>query len=313
MRTGMHIGILTARNPEYHPNRRLVEAGSELGHRVTLIHPKNCLSAIFSGKPRLEMALSEDHPKVLLPRIGATINDYALALVRHFEQTGMRVVNGFQSILLARNKFLTLQTLASHGIPVPDSHFVSNIKNFEKSVAELGGYPVVVKTPNSRQGKGVLLVESSLTAQSIMDQLEAKKQGLLVQEFIGVEGRKDIRAFVLGGKVIGAMTLKPQDGDFRSNVHQNGSPKVITLNKKLEQLALESSRALGLEISGSDIIVDGNGNPRVIEANYTPGFKGFEAATGLDIGAEIIQYVTQKDGGLHEHRFFNGPVGFDQS
>jgi ribosomal protein S6--L-glutamate ligase len=239
------------------------------------------------------MAFTEDHPDVFLPRIGATINDYALTLVRHFEQTGVRVVNSFQSILLARNKFLTLQTLASHGMPVPDSHFVSNIKNFERAVEELGGYPVVVKTPNSRQGKGVFLVESSLTAQSIVDQLEAKKQGLLVQEFIGLRGREDIRAIVLGDKVIGAMNLKPEEGDFRSNIHQNGSPKVIALNKKIEKLAIESSKALGLEISGSDIIVDGNGKPRVIEANYSPGFRGLEAATGLDIASEIIRYVTQ--------------------
>jgi ribosomal protein S6--L-glutamate ligase len=293
----MHIGILTARDPEYHPNRRLVDAGSVLGHNVTLIHPKNCLSAICSGKPGLEIAISEDPPSVLLPRIGATINDYALTLVRHFEQTGMRVFNGFQSILLARNKFLALQTLADHGMPVPDSHFVSNLNNFEKVVEKLGGYPVVVKTPNSRQGKGVTLVESSLTAKFIMDNLPAKKRGILIQEFISPPGREEIRAFVLGDKVMAAMALKPQAGDFRSNIHQKGSAKGITLNKKLKDLAIESSRALGLEISGIDIIVDGNGNPRVIEANYSPGFRGLEASTGLDIASGIIRYVTQSGGG----------------
>ncbi|MBW1804381.1 MAG: RimK family alpha-L-glutamate ligase [Deltaproteobacteria bacterium] len=293
----MHIGILTARGPEYHPNRRLVEAGSKLGHRVSLIHPKNCLSAIGSGKPGLEIAVSGDQPDVLLPRIGATINDYALTLVCHFEFAGVRVVNGFQSILLARNKFLTLQTLANHGIPVPDSHFVSNLRNFERAVSKLGGYPVVAKTPNSRQGKGVILVESSIIATFIMDNLPTKIQGLLVQEFIPACGREDIRAFVLGDKVIGAMALKPKEGDFRSNVHQNGSAKGMNLNKELTELAIESARALGLEISGTDIIVDANGAPRVIEVNYSPGFEGLEAATGLDIASGIIRYVTQTGGG----------------
>jgi ribosomal protein S6--L-glutamate ligase len=293
MRTEMHIGILTARNPEYHPNRRLVEAGSELGHSVTLIHPKNCLSTICSGTPGLEMAFTEDQPDVLLPRIGATINDYALTLVHHFEVSGFRVFNGFQSILLARNKFLALQTLANNGMPVPDSHFVSNLNNFENVVEKLGGYPVVVKTPNSRQGKGVTLVESSLTAKFIMENLPIKKHGILVQEFISSRGREDIRAFVLGDKVIAAMALKPKAGDFRSNIHQKGRTKDITLNKKLKDLAIESSRVLGLEISGIDIIVDGKGNPRVIEGNYSPGFRGLEAATGLDIASEIIRYVTQ--------------------
>jgi len=268
-----------------------------LGHRVTLIHPKNCLSEIDSGKPGLEIAVSGDPPDVLLPKIGATINDYALTLVRHFEHTGVRVVNGFKSILLARNKFLTLQTLANHGIPVPDSHFVSNLKNFERAVAELGGYPVVAKTPNSRQGKGVILVESSLTAKFIMDNLPTKIQGLLVQEFIARRGREDIRAFVLGDKVIGAMALKPKAGDFRSNIHLNGRGKGVNLNKELTELAIESSRALGLEISGADIIVDGNGAPRVIEVNYSPGFRGLEAANGLDIASGIIRYVTQTGGG----------------
>ena len=293
----MHIGILTARDPDYHPNLRLVEAGSELGHRVTLIHPKNCLSTIVSGKPGLEMAVPGDQPDVILPRIGATINDYALTLVRHFELSGFRVVNGFQTILLARNKFLTIQTLADYGMPVPDSHFVSNLKNFERAVVDLGGYPVVVKTLNGRQGKGVILVESSVTAKSVIDNAQAKKQGLLVQEFIASRGREDIRAFVLGDRVIGAMALKPRAGDFRSNIHQNGRAKGMSLNKELTELAIESSRALGLEISGSDIIVDGNGNPRVIEVNYSPGFRGLEAATGLDIASRIIRYVTQTGGG----------------
>ena len=293
----MHIGILTARSPEYHPNRRLIEAGSELGHRVTLIHPKNCLSAIVSGKPGLEMAVSGDQPDVLLPRIGATINDYALTLVRHFELSGFKAFNGFQSILLARSKFLTLQALANHGISVPDSHFVSNLKNFERAVSKLGGYPVVAKTPNSRQGKGVILVESALTAKFIMDNLPTKKQGILVQEFISSHGREDIRAFVLGDRVIGAMALEPKAGDFRSNIHLNGNGKGVNLNKELTELAIESSKALGLKISGTDIIVDGNSAPKVIEVNYSPGFRGLEAATGLDIATGIIQYVTQTGGG----------------
>jgi ribosomal protein S6--L-glutamate ligase len=234
---------------------------------------------------------------VLLTRIGATINDYALTLVRHFERSGMRVVNGFRSILLARNNFLTLLALADHGIPVPNSHFVSNMNNFKKSVSEIGGYPVVVKVPNSTQGKGVILIESSLAAQSIIDKLQAKKQGLLVQEFIDSPGREDIRAFVLGDKVIGAMTLKPKGGDFRSNIHQKGMAKVTALNKRLKEIAIESSRALGLEISGSDIILDGDGKPKVIEVNYSPGFKGLEAVTGLDIASKIVQYVTQNERG----------------
>lgn len=274
-----------------------MEAASNLGHRVKLIHPRDCLPEIRFGMEGLETIFRDGKPDVILPRIGATITDYALALVRHFEGTSIPVLNGFESILLARNKFLCLQTLAQNGISIPDSYLVTNPKNFENAVARIGGYPVVAKMPKSRQGAGVVLVESPVTAQFLMNNLPDVGQGLLVQEFIPPCERKDIRAFIIGRKVTGAIELSPKNSDFRSNIHLTGSGKSVSLNKQLNRLAVESSRILGLVISGVDIIVEANGTPKVIEVNYSPGFRGLEASSGIDIASRIIQYVVLTYGG----------------
>ena len=289
----MDIGILSVRDKAYHPNQRLIEAASRSGHGVRLIHTRDCLSEIDHSRPALKIEGSTG-PDVLLPRIGATINDYALGVVRHFELSGVPVVNGFHAILLARNKFLTLQTLACNGVNVPDTYLVVNLQGFEGAVKGLGGYPVVAKMPNSRQGSGVVLVDSPVVAEFIMHNLQDNSRGLLVQEYIAPRGRREIRALVTGDRIAGAMELRPNPDDFRSNIHLVGQGKAVTLDRKLSDLAIRSTRSLGLEISGTDIIVGADGAPKVIEVNYSPGFRGLEKATGLDIASEIVGYVEDK-------------------
>lgn len=287
----MHIGLLSVRDETYHPNSRLMAAAIDAGHRVSLIHTRDCLSCIQEGRQFVRLP-GGDVPELLLPRVGATINDYALAVVRHFELSGTRVINGFESILMARNKFMGLQRLAGRGVMVPDTFLAVTPDEFERSVAQLGGYPVVAKIPSSRQGNGVMLVENGVTASFIMNNLMDNARGVLVQEYIPPEGRTDIRAFVLGEKVVGAMALKPSSKDFRTNIHITGGGRKVTLDSRLSHLAVRSSCALGLEISGCDIILQKDGFPKVIEVNYSPGFRGLEAATGLNIAKEIIYYAT---------------------
>jgi ribosomal protein S6--L-glutamate ligase len=291
----MHIGVLSARGPEAHPNQRLIASGRALGHPVTLIHPKDCVARLTGGTTRTHMKSASDGLDAILPRIGATINDYALTLVRHLELSGLKTVNGFHSILLARNKFLTLQTLVRAGIPVPDSFWVSNRENFERAVADLGGYPVVVKTPAGRQGQGVMLVDSSVTAGFIMANLPVSTTGVLVQEYIPPETRRDIRAFVIGGELVAAVELRPREGDFRSNIHQGGNGTRLTPTGDLTILSLTASRALGLEIAGIDMMIRDDGRTQVIETNYSPGFKGIEEITGIDIALRIIAFVVERE------------------
>ena len=289
----MNIGILSVRDHTYHPNRRLIETGSRLGHKVFLIHTRDCLSEIGACGMNLKILNDPDsRPDVILPRIGATINDYAMAIVRHFELSGTPVVNGFASILSTRNKFLCLQTLSLHNLPVPETYLVININSFQAAVENLGGYPVVVKSLQSRQGAGVALVQSSHMAEFVLNNLQDMSQGLLVQEYIPTTSRKDIRVFVIGDKVVSAMELSPKANDFRSNIHLTGHGKPFDPDLELSRLAVRSSKALGLDISGVDIIVDERGGAKVIEVNYSPGFRGIEAATGMDIATQIIGYVT---------------------
>jgi ribosomal protein S6--L-glutamate ligase len=292
----MHIGILTARSPNYHPNRRLKEAAAGVGYRLSLIHPKHCLAEISSGRLGFIVGPCKSLPDVLLPRIGATIKDYALTLVRHFELAAVPVVNCFESILLARNKLFALQCLAKTGIPVPESYCISNPENFKWALSKLQGFPVVAKTPVSRQGKGVIMIENSATADFVLENLPTRFEGLVLQRYIPPEKRKDIRVFVVGSKVVGAMELVPRQGDFRSNFHLKSVGRKVRLHKELKALAVKSTKALRLEISGIDIILDLNGSPQVIEVNYSPGFKGLESSTGIDIASLIIDYVARRYG-----------------
>ncbi|MFO7987532.1 MAG: RimK family alpha-L-glutamate ligase [Desulfatiglandaceae bacterium] len=292
----MVMGILSVRDKRYHPNQRLMEAATRLGQSMVLIHTRDCLSQVRDGELKLSIPHSEV-PDILLPRIGASINDYALSVVRQFEECGITVVNGSDAIRLARNKFMSLQSLAHNGIPVPDSFLVVNFKGFERAASALGGYPVVVKMPSSRQGAGVTLVDSRATAEFVIHNLQDTSRGLLIQEYVPPSGRQDIRAFVLGDRIVGAMGLRPENGDFRSNIHLTGNGKPLNLDKRLRQLAVKATHTLGLEIAGVDLMVDKAGNEKVIEVNYSPGFRGLEKATGKDIATHIIQYVTHDAGG----------------
>ncbi len=290
----MHLGILSVRDNAYHPNNRLMAAAVELGHRISLIHTRDCLSCIKDGRQAVILP-DGDLPEVLLPRVGATINDYALSVVEHYELSGTRVVNGFRAILLARNKFMGLQRLAKQGVSVPHTYLAVTHEEFERSVNRLGGYPVVAKMPSSRQGDGVMLVENPAAASFVMNNLMDNTKGILVQEYLPPQGRTDVRAFVLGDRVLGAMALKPKGRDFRTNIHITGQGQKLTLDPRLSDLAVQSSSALGLENSGSDIIHQKNAPPKVLEVNYSPGFRGLEHATGMDIAKQIIHYVTVKE------------------
>jgi ribosomal protein S6--L-glutamate ligase len=193
----MHIGILSVRDEAYHPNRRLLAAGTDMGHEVSLIHTRDCLSSLQKGKQTVRLPGAHS-PDILLPRVGATINDYALSVVRQFELSGTRVVNGFQAILMARNKFMSLQRLAEKGIQIPNTCLAVTREEFERSVEALGGYPVVAKMPSSRQGDGVMLVENQATASFVMNNLMDNTKGILVQEYLHPKGARTFAPWCWG-------------------------------------------------------------------------------------------------------------------
>jgi len=293
----MNIGIITVRGSHYHPNRRLREAAAERGHRVTLVHPYRVWPGLEDNTLSLVGLPGMASLDVVLPRQGATVGDSCLALIRHFSLMGIPVVNDLDSIRLTKNKFLTLQALAKARIPVLHTVFVNSAKGFHEALIRLGGYPVVIKQVSSRQGEGVILVEKNVNEQAVTHKHLDKRKGLLVQRFIPPTGRQDIRVLVVGRNIVGAMELHPKKGDFRANYHLSKESRPRDLTPELTRIALKASNAVGLEISGVDLIVDTNGRVSVIEVNYSPGFKGLEAATGLDIAGRIVGYVADTYGG----------------
>jgi ribosomal protein S6--L-glutamate ligase len=206
------------------------------------------------------------------------------------------VVNNLNAIRLSKNQFFTLMALAAAEINVPDTVFVNSAEGFHNALVRLGGFPVVAKQVSNRQGEGVLLVETEHQASRVIQDHLDERNGLLLQRFIDPKGRQDIRILVVGGKAAGAIELWPREGDFRANVHLGGKTRPIDLSPELEDIALKATETVGLEIGGVDLIFDQNGRVNVIEVNYSPGFRGMEAATGLDIAGRIVNYLANTYG-----------------
>lgn len=292
----MNIGIITVRDHDYHPNRRLIAAATDKGHRVFLLHPYRLWPCLDEGSPSLVGQPDLPPVDVVLPRQGATVGDSSLVLIQHFSLMGVPLVNDFNAIRMSKNQFVTLMALTAVGVNVPDTVFVNSAQGFHDALVRLGGFPVVVKQPSDRQGEGVALLDDESNAHAFIHEHLDKYKGLLVQRFIHPKGRQDIRILVIGEKIAGAIALWPQKGDFRANIHLGGKSRATALAPELKDTALKAAKALGLDIAGVDLILDKNGQSSVIEVNYSPGFRGMEAATGFDIAGRIVNYLVDTYG-----------------
>ena len=295
----IRIGIITIQEPGYHPNRRLLEAASKAGHQGILIHPYRLWPKTAAGRLDVTGAISAPLPQVALTRQGAQIGDACLALIHQFKLMGVPLVNGHAAVSIARNKFLTQQVLTAAGLPSPDTVFVNDESGFFWAVDQLGGYPVVAKQTSGRQGDGVLrIMDVSDARQRALPALD-RRRGLMVQRYLPVEQRRDIRALVIDGEVVCAATLIPATGEFRANFHLGGNIRDTALSCKLESIAVGAATAVGCDVAGVDMIVDKDDRPFIVEVNYAPGFKGLEAATGLDIAGRIVQFAADR---YRQHR-----------
>ena len=294
----INIGVITAEGYEYPPTKRLSEAAARRGHGLIVVDPLQTWAILEGGEPDMVGMPDVDTLDVVLPRQGSTVNDSSLALVPHLHQMGIPMVNDLGAIRLAKDQFLTLQALSAAGLSVPDTGLVNSFEGFQSVLARLGGYPVVVKQVSGRVGEGVFLVDSEFKARLILHNNLKPSKGMLVQKFIPPDNRQDIRVLVIGGAVVGAMKLKPKAGDFRANYHISKKSWPVDLESEWERVSQKAADALGLEIAGVDLIIDPFGKAWVIEVNYTPGFSGLEAATGLDIAGRIIDYVADTYGKL---------------
>lgn len=291
--TGVRIGVITVRDETYHPNRRLLEATAKAGCQGMLIHPYKVWPTTLDGRLGLIGEHADRPPHVVLPRQGAEIGDTCLALIRHFQEMGTPLVNDVAAVLTARNKFLTQQVLTAAGLPCPATVFVNEASGFAPAVDRLGGYPVVAKPANARQGQGVLLVKDKEdAARRVLDGFD-RQRGVMVQRYIAPHERSDIRALVIGGELVCAARLTPQQGEFRANFHLGGDIRPVDLSPDMAAVAKAAATAVGCDVAGVDMMVDGDG-PMIVEVNYSPGFKGLEAAGRLDVAGRIIDLAIDR-------------------
>lgn len=288
----MKIGILS-RNPRIYSTHRLVKAALARGHEVQVVNPLSCYMNITSAKPMVHLRDQELNKfDAIIPRIGASITFYGTAILRQFEMMGMYSLNESTSITRSRDKLRCLQILSRSGIGLPTTSYAHSTKMSEKLIEMVGGAPCVIKLIEGTQGKGVILAETSKAAESVIDGLRQMKAHFLVQEFIKESNGCDIRAFVIGDKVVASMMRKAKEGEFRSNLHRGGSAVTVKITDEEAKVAINAARALGLSVAGVDLLRSSRG-PLVLEVNSSPGLQGIEASTGLDIAGMIIEYIEQ--------------------
>lgn len=286
----MKIGILS-QNAALYSTSRLVQAAEKRGHVVQVIDPLQCFMDITSHRPTVYYRNRKlDDFEAIIPRIGASVTFYATAVLRQFEMMGVYCLNESVAISRSRDKLRALQLLARKGIGMPVSGFAHSTKMSSELIKLVGGAPLVIKLLEGTQGKGVVLAETTQAAESVIDAFRDLDEYFLVQEFIKEADGADIRCFIVGGKIVATMMRKAKSGEFRSNLHRGGTAVTVKLTPEERKSATRASEAMGLNVSGVDIIRSKHG-PLVIEVNSSPGLEGIEKTTGKDVAAEIIDYI----------------------
>jgi ribosomal protein S6--L-glutamate ligase len=295
----MKIGILS-RNPKIYSTHRLVKAALARGHEVQVVNPLRCYMNITSANPMVHYRdrLLTDFDAII-PRIGASITFYGTAILRQFEMMGVHSLNESTSITRSRDKLRCLQILSRSGIGLPTTSYAHSTKMTQNLIHSVGGTPCVIKLIEGTQGKGVILAETMKAAESVIDGFRQMNAHFLVQEFIKESNGCDIRAFVIGEKVVASMMRKAREGEFRSNLHRGGTAMPVEITTEEATMAVNAAKALGLRVAGVDLLRSNRG-PLVMEVNSSPGLQGIETSTGLDIAGMIIDYL-ERMGEEHDH------------
>ncbi|HEY5674820.1 MAG TPA: 30S ribosomal protein S6--L-glutamate ligase [Malonomonas sp.] len=286
----MKIAILS-RNPNLYSTRRMVEAGTELGHEIRVIDPLRCYMTIATQRPTIHYKGEElTGFDAIIPRIGASVTFYGTAVVRQFEMMDVYSVNESVAISRSRDKLRSLQLLARKGIGLPVTGFAHSTKFTQDLIDLAGGAPLVIKLLEGTQGIGVVLAETNKAAESVIEAFRGLKENILVQEFIKEAQGADIRCFVIGGKVVAAMKRQGKEGEFRSNLHRGGNATIARLTPEERSTAVRAARIMGLNVAGVDLLRSNHG-PVVMEVNSSPGLEGIEAATEKDVAGMIIKFI----------------------
>ncbi|MEW6057076.1 MAG: RimK family alpha-L-glutamate ligase [Bdellovibrionota bacterium] len=288
----MRLAILS-RNRQLFSIQRLLKEAKALRVECFVFDPLDC--QVVVGREVNHVLVHErpiPHLDVVLPRIGTSITDYGLAVVKQFEMLGVRVINGSHGIAVSRNKLRCLQMLAEKGYDIPTTVLMRGSRGTKAALRHINGAPAVMKLLQGTQGVGVMLVESQTSAESVLDTMWGLGQDVILQQYIAESAGRDVRAFVIGDKVVAAMRRQAKEGEFRSNIHRGGEGTPIDLKDQYKKLAVQAAKAMGLTVAGVDMLESLTG-PKILEVNSSPGFEGIEAATGLNIAKMIIQHAKQ--------------------
>jgi len=286
----MKLAILSC-GPRAYSTRRLKEAALERGHDAKVLNTLKFAIDLQRGIPDLHYRQKPlSTYDAVLPRIGASITYYGTAVVRQFQEMDVFCANTAHGILNSRDKLRSLQILSRHHIGIPQTAFVSSKKDVLPSIERVGGAPVIIKLISGTQGIGVLLAESTKAAESIVELLQSQKQNVLIQKFVAESKGRDIRAFVVGDRVVAAMRRVAQGQEFRSNVHRGGKAQAVDLPEEYAQTAVRAAQIMGLRVAGVDML-EGKTGPQIMEVNSSTGLEGIETCTGLDIAGTVIEYI----------------------
>jgi ribosomal protein S6--L-glutamate ligase len=288
----MKIAILT-RNARGYSVRRLRHAAVERGHKVRAYDTLKFALHVESHEPDLlynQRAI--EHCDVVVPRIGSSITPFGTAVVRQFEQMGVSCLNTSTAISVSRDKLRSLQVLSRHDIGMPESAFVRRKEDVLPAIRSVGGAPVIIKLLEGTQGIGVILAEQETTAAAIIETLQSAMQSVLIQKFVSESKGKDVRALVVGGRVVAAMRRRAAGQEFRSNVHRGGRTEPVELDEEYQRTAVKAAQIMGLRLAGVDILESEEG-PQVMEVNSSPGLEGIEKATGVDVAGAIVEHLEE--------------------
>ena len=283
--------LILSRNKQLYSTERLAEAVSEKGYQPLILDHLKCDIVIEQDKPAVYYGGElVKNVAAVIPRIGASVTFYGAAVVRQFEMMNIPTVTESQALVRSRDKLRSLQILARSNVGLPKTVFTNYSKEVDKIIDNVGGPPLIVKLLEGTQGYGVVLAPTRKAAESIIDAFHSMKARIIVQEFIEEAKGADIRVFVVDNKVVGAMKRQGKEGEFRSNLHQGGTGKIIKLSKEERNIALTAAKSMNLSIAGVDLLQSSRG-PLVLEVNSSPGLEGIEKATGIDIASKIIDYA----------------------
>jgi ribosomal protein S6--L-glutamate ligase len=287
----MKIAVLS-RNTKLFSTQRLIEEIQKAGHEALVVDHSLCDLIIEQEGPSIIYKGQKlESIDAIIPRIGASVTFYGTAVVRQFELMVAFSAVTSQAIVRSRDKLRSLQILSKNGLGMPKTAFTNFSKGGEKQLIEqVSGAPVIIKLLEGTQGLGVVLAETAKAAQSVVEAFHGLKARIIVQEYIKEAKGADIRAFVVNGKVVGAMKRQGAEGEFRSNLHRGGVATVIKLSRAEKLAALNAAKALGLDVAGVDMLQSARG-PLILEVNSSPGLEGIEGATGVNVAAEIVKFV----------------------